>query len=348
MTHSGPIHVNKILVFVCIELSIREAAEEMIENARRCLELEMGAENVLWSKKSTSQNSVASQRIDPHTNIEAPNRRGSSQQLTGIASIQIDRKRKRDDGDADPTEYMNAGKRFGKARRTCEGQSDSESETETETECDFLSGAFNLVGINSAGDELNEDHQKDHIDKLIKYDNFQLVNVFQKIEFFKKFRETIANTPMVSLSVGVNQLPKRAPIIGLSSLVKQVHTESATVESYNCSFDDDKFIAVITICMNDNDVYYLNLQNEACDDAAITFEMKAKFLFDLFHMKQMTLVMYDAKEQCKVLLKCFPKIRSFCAQLRDPLVANWLLQPDVYGNLLTMASEDKVASIRFD
>lgn len=287
-------------------LTVREAAEEVIENARRYLELEMGVENIVWSKSSKQTQIQSSQR-----------------------------KRKLDDGESSSSDYlMRTGQGFGKKFRP--SQSESESESDTDSDSGPLTDGFTLVRINSAESNMNADDESELIEKL--NNEINLINVFEKLEFFKRFEATVKNSSVVSVSVGVNQLLQRAAIIGLRSLVKQMCREDEDIGNYNCTFDDDKFIAVISFCLGDTIVYYMNIQNETSDDVAITFNMKIKFLVDLFHMTQMTVVMYDAKEQCKVLLKCIPQLRTFCVQLRDPLVANWLLQPDVYGNLLTMVS----------
>lgn len=258
----------------------------------------------------------------------------NSQQSSNLPCKQNDRKRKCDDDGSSSSDYLiRKAQRFGKKLRTI-----FQSESESESESELINDHFTCVRINSAESNMNTDDQSELIEELIQYKEFNIIHVFRKLEFFNEFETTIRNSSVVSVSVGVNQLLKAAPIIGLSSLMNQAIGDDENIKSYNCTFDDNKFIAGISLCLSDSEVCYLNLQNETDDDVAITFDMKIKFLVDLFHMKHMTLVMYDAKEQCKVLLKCFPQLSTFCAQLRDPLVANWLLLPDVDRNLLTMVT----------
>lgn len=317
--------------FASSGLTVREAAEEMIADARRYLELEMGVENIVWSKSSkqsqSSQNSIVTEGITAPNNTKA-----TSQQSSNLPHIRVDRKRKLDDDASNSSDYLvRTGSRLGKKFRP--SQSESESESESDSDSELLNNRVTCARLNSTQ---NADDQNELIDKMIRYERFHLINVFEKLEFFKIFEATVKNScPVVSVSVGVNQLLQRAPVIGL----RQAGRDDEDIGSYKCNFDDDKYIAGISLCLGETEVvYYLNMQNETSDDAAITFDMKIKFLVDLFHNKRITVIMYDAKEQCKVLLKCVPQLRTFCVQLRDPLVADWLLQPDVYGNLLTMVS----------
>lgn len=288
----------------------------------------MGVENIQWANKSQTQSSqrkVASAGISLRIQTDAADndRIRSSNQLTS-------RKRKHDDGES--AGGGNSGKRF--------RSSDTDSESDSDSDNDMPTEELACVGINSVGSNLAENGHNELIEKLMDHKVFSeisKINVFQHMEFFNQFESIVKSSLVISASVGVNQLLRRAPVIGLSSLVKQQHGDDGDIDSYNCSFDDDKYVAGISLCIRDSEVFYLNLQNETSDDPTITFDMKVKFLVELFKIKNITMVMYDAKEQLKVLLKSLPQLRDVIrVQLRDPLVANWLLQPDVYGNLLTM------------
>lgn len=307
-------------------MTVREAAEELIHTAQGYLERVMGVKNIVWSNSSTQKspshsikNKLSYQVINP-TRIK----------VTSQQSSNLPRKRKLNNS-SDLLERRD--QRFDKKLRP------SQSESESDSDSEFLTDGLTCVRINSAESNVNAEDQNEFIEKLMKYtrfDKIKLINVFEKVEVFEKFAAAVKDCSLVSVSVGVNQLAQRAAVIGLSILVKQMRRYEDDIGSYNCTFDDDKFVAVISLCLSDTEVFCLNMQNETNDDMAITFDMKIKFLVNLFHMKRMTVVMYDAKEQFKVLLKCIPQLRTFCVQLRDPLVANWLLEPDGCGNLLTM------------
>lgn len=331
-------------------ITVRDAAKELIESAQQILELEMGVENIVWSNRSSqsqrSQKKIATTGTTLRIQTDAADRDRIRPKQT---SNQMKRKRKLDEDDSDSSVSNKYSQRSGKKFRS----SPSDSESDVDSDSELLTNEF-------AKSNLNENDQSELIEKLLDHKVFNeinKVNVFSRLEFFQLFGDIIKNTAVISVSVGVNQLLKRAPVIGLSSLVKQQNSDDDDIDSYNCTFDEDKYIAGISLCFRDIDsesdttVCYLNLQNESSDDPNITFDMKIKFLEELFHIGNITLVMYDAKEQLKVLLKCFPQLRTFCTQLRDPLVANWLLHPDVYGNLLTMVSmaayiSDKASLIR--
>ncbi|XP_037047750.1 DNA polymerase theta isoform X2 [Bradysia coprophila] len=321
-------------------ITVREAAKELIESARQCLELEMGVENIVWSNKSQTSQSQSRQKKVASTGITLRIQTDSADRDRIRPQQPSNRKRKLDDAESDSSECLVGSQRSGKKFRSSPFDTDSESDFDSDSE--VLTNELACVRMNSAGSNLIENDQNELIEKLMGhrvFNEINKINVFQHVEFFKVFESIVKNSPVISVSVGVNQLLRRAPVIGLSSLVKQQHGDDGDIDSYNCTFDDDRFIAGISLCICDTEVYYLNLQNETSDDATITFDMKVKFLVELFHINKITFVMYDAKEQLKVLLKCFPQLRTFRVQLRDPLVANWLLQPDVYGNLLTMVRQ---------
>ncbi|KAJ6598494.1 DNA polymerase theta, partial [Pseudolycoriella hygida] len=295
-------------------LTIRESAVEMIESARQCLELEMGVENIVWSKHSQKLEEANSQNILSN---------GVSSQ--GSANSQQNhRKRKlRDDKSTSPERQQLSKKQRGESPQIV-------IETESEMFGD------ECIQRNSEEFNMETDDRNEFVEEIPKCEELNIVNVFESLEFFNQLQTAIKSSSVVSVSVGVNQILQTPQIIGLGTMVNQRKSETDNTESCNCRFGDNKFIAGISLCLCDSAVYYLNLQSEAKDDSAISFDMKIKFLVELFHMKQLTLDMYDAKEQCKVLVKCIPQLSTLSVQLRDPLIANWLLQPDVDRNLFTM------------
>lgn len=317
-------------------MTVREAAAEMIENARRYLEIEMGVKNIVWSNHP---NESQSQHDDMQSN-RSP-RVFSSQQDSNSTNVQNSRKRKMDDGDDSPEYLKNTGQNFGKKLRGIYPLLESEPEHEK------LSDQLTLVSIKSAellsaqNSTTSLPFEMDTIDptRSMLFKELNIINVFRSLEFFNDFKTKIANSDVIGASVAVNQKLISAPVIGPATLVSnQMNSDADNLAIYNCNFDDNKFIAGVSLCLGDSTVYYLNFQNETHDDDAITFDIKTKFLVDIFHMEQLTLVIVDAKEQCKVLAKCFPQLRTLCTKLRDPLIANWILQPNVESNLLTMVS----------
>lgn len=284
--------------FYLLGLTIQQAAVEMINNAREYLEIEMGAKNIVWSNQPR-----VSQNADGDNVLQ---NRVTDSELSSQQSSNTQNYRKRKMDDAISPEHS-------KKRRGISSQ---------------LSEHFTCVRINSA------ESLSSQVSTVQPIKELNIINVFGSLEFFNQFKARITTSCTIGVSIGVNQLLK-TPVIG-NALLSQVDGEN--MDSYNCAFDDNKFVAGISLCLCDSTVYYLNFQNESSDDDAINFDMKIKFLNDFFHMDQLKLVMYDAKEQCKVLVKCFPQLRTLSTQLRDPLVANWIIQPDVERNLLTMVS----------
>lgn len=72
-------------------------------------------------------------------------------------------------------------------------------------------------------------------------------------------------------------------------------------------------------------LFYVHMQDDDC----VPFAAKVTLLEALCQRRDVTLRMFDAKEQCKTLRRAVPSISEVAGHLEDPRIANWLLQPDV-------------------
>lgn len=149
------------------------------------------------------------------------------------------------------------------------------------------------------------------------------------------FKEFMASKRL-GFCLGIQQQNgKRKPIIGANLLLNQVaasEKENDPTKSYEFQIDDTNYLAGISFCISENVVYYMNMQQEgSCK--GLTGEIKYKYLRMLLRSPEHTLLVYDAKEQIKILRKILKDIGEISVALEDPKVANWLLQPDKNHNL---------------
>lgn len=308
----------------------------MIQDARRCLELEMGVENIAWSTDTNLNSNVSPRNVCTPKNV-------SPKDQANFDSLKNDRKRKLNDARS-PDYYEKTDQQLCKKIRITQ---------EISSGCDQISDQFTCVRLLSSETVHTE---KDRLPlassyrtlhkaianelgkAIVEFSELNIVNVFDSLEFFNKFKETVASSLVIGVSIGVNRDLTSTPIIGENILMNQLNSnDDENADTYNCTFDDNMFIAGVSLCLSST-VYYLHFQNETKEDDNISFDMKVKFLVDLFHMEQLTIVMYNVKEQCKTLVKAFPQLRKLSTKFHDPRVANWLLQPDIKANLLTMVS----------
>lgn len=171
------------------------------------------------------------------------------------------------------------------------------------------------------------------------FKSIDIIDICGDQQLFKgAFKEFMANKRL-GFCLGVQQQPgKRKPIIGANLLLNQVATAEKDSESTQKEFqiDDTNYLAGIGFCISDslqsNLVYYMNMQTEGTCKG-LTAEVKCKYLRMLFRSSDHCLIVYDAKEQFKIIRKLMKDIGEISISLEDPKVANWLLQPDKTHNL---------------
>lgn len=152
--------------------------------------------------------------------------------------------------------------------------------------------------------------------ELIDSEHFQMhiVNVFGNQDFFTAFDKQIDVSKRITISLGLSPLENSA--IGGNLLPAQLKKHFIVGK---------KFISGLSICFDTHPyVFYLDL---AADDSLVEFSKKKTFVEKLFTRKDLTIAMFDTKEQLKLLQRAFSGSLSVKAAFRDPKVAYWLLNP---------------------
>lgn len=172
------------------------------------------------------------------------------------------------------------------------------------------------------------------------FKSLDIIDICGDQQLFKgAFKEFMANKRL-GFCLGLQQQSgKRKPVIGANLLLNQMAAAEKENEivSYEFQIDDANYLAGISFCISENVVYYMNMQAEgSCK--GLTGEIKCKYLRMLLRSAEHTLLIYDAKEQMKVLRKILKDIGEISVALEDPKIANWLLQPDKNHNLHSLVS----------
>ncbi|XP_075148990.1 DNA polymerase theta [Haematobia irritans] len=174
------------------------------------------------------------------------------------------------------------------------------------------------------------------------FKSIDIMDICGDQQLFKgAFKEFMANKRL-GICLGLQQMSgRRKPIIGANLLLNQVAAAEKNDEgpqSYEFQIDDSTYLAGIAFCISENLVYYMNMQDEgSCK--GLTGEIKCKYLRMLFRSSEHCLIVYDSKEQLKILQRLLKDLGQLDISIEDPKVANWLLQPDTMQNLHSLAQQ---------
>lgn len=209
-------------------------------------------------------------------------------------------------------------------------------------------------GSNSSNSMLNSSHilsvhkSDDHHDDTASngLDKLDIINVCGNPDLFAEFAAEVGRAHELSLALAVSHnLPKarRSTVIG-GNLMRADATPDANDSQMRtnrrCVFDENMlYINGVAICVGDSPVcFYMEMQDHKTG-SGVQFAEKIALLEAICGRSDLTLRLYDAKEQCKALRKAVPSIRQFGGRLEDPRIAGWLLQPDVDSGLREMAEK---------
>lgn len=181
-------------------------------------------------------------------------------------------------------------------------------------------------------------------------DQLDIVNVCGNGALFAAFAAEVGAALELSMSLAVSHnLPKArrsTAVIGGNLMRADAATPDAHADDSlkraqrRCVFDEDMlYVNGVTLCIGDSPVcFYMEMQDNKTG-SGVPFDAKIALLESICGRSDLTLRMYDAKEQCKALRKAVPSIRQLCGRLEDPRIAGWLLQPDVDSGLREMAEK---------
>lgn len=156
--------------------------------------------------------------------------------------------------------------------------------------------------------------------QIFDYENLEIVDVCANENLFKNFVSEIANVKVLSFSLACSKLEKN--IIG-----QNVINKSNKIIPNNFSFKD-RLLEGISFSWGQNVTYYVSMtENNDIHN----------FLKNLFAKEDLTIRIFDSKEQIKVVERCCDV--SFKCTIEDPKVGDWLLHPDnVEKNFQAMVS----------
>uniref|UniRef100_A0A1I8MWU8 DNA polymerase theta n=1 Tax=Musca domestica TaxID=7370 RepID=A0A1I8MWU8_MUSDO len=175
------------------------------------------------------------------------------------------------------------------------------------------------------------------------FKSIDIIDICGDQQLFKGAFKEFMNNKRLGFCLGIQQqTAKRKPIIGANLLLNQVvaadRDSEKPMQNIDFQIDDTNYLAGIGFCVSENLVYYMNMQAEGTCKG-LTAEVKCKYLRMLLRSQDHCLIVYDAKEQFKILRKLLKDLGEIAVSLEDPKVANWLLQPDKMHNLHSLAQQ---------
>lgn len=213
---------------------------------------------------------------------------------------------------------------------------------------------FDSIGFSDAhSSKLNDSHilsiEKESNTPVASLAQLKVVNVCGNAGLFEGFCKELRCTNIVGLAVAVGSHISENPqsLIGGNLLINQFAGSLSRDRKMNCTFNGGlQYVAGVSICLGETEpaaAFYLNLQDD--EKMTVPFRRKVALLDEFFGRTDVTVQMFDVREQCKVLATALPEIRRISGQLEDPRIANWLLQPDVDANLVQMVREEKICPL---
>lgn len=302
-------------------LSTKEASKLIIDEAREYLSTEMGIQNINWSQRpeATTENEGPSNRAEEVLNanevIGVEVTVTEIQALTSTESTDSAVSRERqpaqkrrisvDEKVMTPSKKRNQGQ-----RQLIVIQETSSDESSDENDDVILDDSLPFYN-NENDDFIHKIRSRSNSPVLAgvtRRPRLQIIDVTKTMEEFEKFQRAFDKISECGFSLATGGPDKPS---------------SST--SYRCIVSPDLYLYGVAISFQDQYVtHFINLQ----DEDAVDFQTKTKFIKGILANKDLTLVCNDSKTQLKTLLKAISDIRRIDCKIGDPLVAQWLIQPE--------------------
>ena len=349
----------------------------------RYLEAELGVQSVHWTRNDVESIHSQSVTSSVQTNFKPPKNRSPivSEDIFGTDSTPSTRKRKSPDKSStsrkSPRIQMNLqtnGEKKETARKSNASLTDddviqqtpieitksfkkTQSRTQssrkrnketTAPQVDVDSIEFSL---SSSSCDANSSHLLNSNKIETKSENLSklhIIRVFDSSLFLEQFKLELNKCTEIGFSVACNHnLKLNKPKIGANLLSADSASEELT--QFNCIFDGCFYIDGIALYLEADtsdqlSSYYFNLQHATAED--FSFDEKCKFFEELFQKSNLSLQVFDAKAQLKILLKAMPTVKEIKCHIEDPKIANWLLQPELEADLLDMVKQTSQTYIK--
>lgn len=298
-------------------LTVKEAAEIIVVEARAHLEKEMKINNINWT---TSSGNEESEQIDVNAirgnDEELAAAAGSSAQTASSVPVSDTNENEIDAEAAITSEPPNDSNST--TQQTIQPADDQQNVIESEDE------DHDIISFNETDPVKSELLNTSHLlndskfeTKAAQFNHISIVDVCKNQSYFSKFEEDVGILPEYSISLAIDKVdPSRKNV------------------AHRCALTDGAYIGGIAVCIDSNVAFYLSLQDG--DDTVVPWKQRLMFVKTMLSRKELLLKCLDAKDQLKALLKGLPEIENVCCSIEDPKVAHWLLQPDTESSLIRM------------
>lgn len=302
-------------------LTEREAAQILIDEARRYLLLEMGVVKAEWDSSSN-----VNKQWDVHDSqdeeCELQLKLSSDESLFGDDDDVIisDSKNTLDQGMLSEDVIANSQVECVSIINDCTPKKRERRQSLLSTASPNNNFETPTKKARSAGtDELNFKfkHMLNVTDKNAQCQHeMEIIDVCDDENLFQTFCKELRETSVMSLSLGCSKIEETKQMIGLKKA--QVWRENSAANFYN----KNRQLDGIALSWGNNTVYYINFNNVR----KISNMQKLNILKSIFASRLKTLRIFDCKEQLKVLNECCG-VTVHC-NVEDPKVADWLLDPE--------------------
>ena len=158
----------------------------------------------------------------------------------------------------------------------------------------------------------------------------KIIDVLESASIFEDFKNKLSKKIETAMSIGIGKFKQPQQAIGGVLL-----REGVTEHEHKFVYDETLYIDCITFSYKSkNKVYLLDLQTA---NSAMVQKVR-QFVEELLTRNDMTLNIYEAREQLKILMKAF-KVQEVNVRLCDPRMASWILNPDVNMSWKQMVNE---------
>ena len=340
---------NFFVIGKSMEMSVQDVARLMINDARRSIQSEMGLKEVQWSELEE-----ANATEDHQKSMEA------SQELIEIPEEPViinkgnQRKRKAEtllkpseplDDVSTPVKKkrseLNTSVDYRKKLRSSGGPQDlinidtqfmNNLDKKTENERSAMERSDKNASLFQAPD-VGEESEDESVSLLqLTQQHLKIVDVLANANAFKLFKKEVSEQKELGMSIGVKKIQIQSQMIGGNLLMPN---RTQVSKEHIFTFDRTFYIDCISFCYKETHVCCMNLEDK---DVLMLNNLK-HFLKNLMSRTDLTLNIYEARENLKILQKAFGFMKHVNVKFCDPRLASWLINPDTSFTWQEMVQE---------
>ncbi|KAG5680137.1 hypothetical protein PVAND_009662 [Polypedilum vanderplanki] len=171
-----------------------------------------------------------------------------------------------------------------------------------------------------------------------------MIDALEDGKSYAKFAREILKQSSISMSIGLAKIEIKALAIG-GNLLKN---DSLKDQKFNFMLDEKRYVSCVCITFdsNNNQVYYLDMQNKKKE-----LIVNAKNLLKkLFSKNDLTIIFYESRPNLKVLKYLEIEVSDVSAKIYDTRLASWIMDPDNILNwqeMITKFASDQIKIFDF-